>query len=106
MEEGNAEITPVDKEVLSTWLANNHEKYAEFKEMCHALATETDMIKISKTFDIDIESLINVLYTEAIAENDDFLYALCCFLYFDDGLEQAFKSIEIRKDVLRRFGML
>ena len=112
MEEGNAEIIPVDKEVLSTWLANNHEKYAEFKEMCHALATETDMIKISKTFDIDIESLINVLtvfmcqqeenmtinelYTEAIAENDDFLYALCCFLYFDDGLEQAFKSIEIR----------
>ena len=58
MEEGNAEIIPVDKEVLSTWLANNHEKYAEFKEMCHALATETDMIKISKTFDIDIESLI------------------------------------------------
>ena len=122
MEEGNAEIIPVDKEVLSTWLANNHEKYAEFKEMCHALATETDMIKISKTFDIDIESLIKVLtvfmcqqeenitinelYTEAIAENDDFLYALCCFLYFDDGLEQAFKSIEIRKDVLRRFGML
>ena len=122
MEEGNAEIIPVDKEVLSTWLANNREKYAEFKELCHALATETDMIKISKTFDIDIESLINVLtvfmclqeenmtinelYTEAIAENDGFLYALCCFLYFDDGLEQAFKSIEIRKDVLRRFGML
>ena len=49
---------------------------------------------------------INELYTEAIAENDDFLYALCCFLYFDDGLEQAFKSIEIRKDVLRRLGML
>ena len=61
MEEGNAEIIPVDKEVLSTWLANNREKYAEFKELCHALATETDMIKISKTFDIDIESLINVL---------------------------------------------
>ena len=122
MEEGNAEIIPVDKEVLSTWLANNHEKYAEFKEMCHALATETDITKISKTFDVDIESLINLLtvfmclqeenmtinelYAEAIAENDDSLYALCCFLYFDDGLEQAFKSIEIRKDVLRRFGML
>lgn len=122
MEEGNAEITPVDKEVLSTWLANNHEEYAEFKEMCHALATETDITKISKTFDVDIESLINLLtvfmclqeenmtinelYTEAIAENDDFLCALCCFLYFDDGLEQAFKSIEIRKDVLRRLGML
>ena len=88
MEEGNAEITPVDKEVLSTWLANNHEEYAEFKEMCHALATETDITKISKTFDVDIESLINLLtvfmclqeenmtinelYTEAIAENDDF----------------------------------
>ena len=122
MEEGNAEITPVDKEVLSTWLANNHEEYAEFKELCHALATETDITKISKTFDVDIESLINLLtvfmclqeenmtinelYTEAIAENDGFLYALCCFLYFGDGLEQAFKRIEIRKDVLRRFGML
>ena len=47
MEEGNAEITPVDKEVLSTWLANSHEEYAEFKELCHALATETDMIKIT-----------------------------------------------------------
>lgn len=96
MEEGNAEIIPVDKEVLSTWLANNHEKYAEFKELCHALATETDMIKISKTFDIDIESLINVLtvfmcqqeenmtinelYTEAIAENDDFF--VCPLLLF------------------------
>ena len=122
MEEGNAEITPVDKEVLSTWLANNHEEYAEFKELCHALATETDITKISKTFDVDIESLINLLtvfmclqeenvtinelYTEAIAENDVFLYALCCYLYFDNGQEQAFKSIEIRKDVLRRFGML
>ena len=61
MEEGNAEITPVDKEVLSTWLANNHEEYAEFKELCHALATETDITKISKTFDVDIESLINLL---------------------------------------------
>ena len=47
MEEGNAEIAPVDKEVLSTWLANNHEEYAEFKELCHALATETDITKIA-----------------------------------------------------------
>lgn len=122
MEEGNAEIIPVDKDVLSAWLANNHEEYAEFKELCHALATETDITKISKTFDIDIESLINLLtafmclqednvtinefYTEAIVENDGFLYALCCYLYFDDGLELVSKCIEIRKDVLRRFGML
>lgn len=120
MEEGNAEIIPVDKDVLSAWLANNIEEYAEFKELCLALATETDITKISKTFDIDIESLINVLtvfmclqeenvtineiYTEAIAENNDFLYALCCYLYLDDGLELALQSIEIRKDVLRRFG--
>lgn len=47
MEEGNAEITPVDKEVLSTWLANNHEEYAEFKELCHALAAETDKTEIA-----------------------------------------------------------
>lgn len=101
MEEGNAEIIPVDKEVLSTWLANNHEEYAEFKELCHALATETDITKISKTFDVDIESLINLLtvfmclqeenmtinelYTEAIAENDDFcmLFVAFCILMMD-----------------------
>ena len=122
MEEGNAEIIPIDKDILSAWLANNSEDYAEFKELCHALATETDIIKISKTFDVDIESLINVLtvfmclqeedvtvnelYTEAIAENNDFLYALCCYLYLEDGLELALQSIEMRKDVLRKFGVL
>lgn len=122
MEEENAEIIPIDKDILSAWLANNSEDYAEFKELCHALATETDIIKISKTFDVDIESVINVLtvfmclqeedvtinelYTEAIAENNDFLYALCCYLYLEDGLEQVLRSIEMRKDVLRKFGVL
>ena len=94
MEEGNTEIIPIDKDILSAWQANNSEDYAEFKELGHALATETDIIKISKTFDVDVESIINVLtvfmclqeedvtinelYTEAVADNNDFLYAICC----------------------------
>ncbi len=121
MERDNQEIIPVDKDVLSAWRDNNAEDYAEFKEFVLFLNTENDFNKLLEACNGDLETmqaflsifeeLVNggldkeKLYTIAVSENDEFCYAMCCYIYLEDGLLVIRDLYEKRCNLFRSYGI-
>ena len=109
MEEDNEVAIPIDKEVLAIWMKDNLELYHEFKEFFETILLkpeEKELIELYEDCNDIIfctgalyslakgHSTLDEWYTDAITTKDEFSFAICCYLCFDNGLEQIKRGIE------------
>ena len=109
MEEDNKVAIPIDKEVLAIWMKDNLELYHEFKEFFETILLkpeEKELIELYEDCNDIIfctgalyslakgHSTLDEWYTDAITTKDEFSFAICCYLCFDNGLERIKRGIE------------
>ena len=109
MEEDNEVAIPIDKEVLAVWMKDNLDLYHEFKEFFETILLkpeEKELIELYEDCNDIIfctgalyslakgHSTLDEWYTDAITTKDEFSFAICCYLCFDNGLERIKRGIE------------
>ena len=109
MEEDNKVAISIDKEVLAIWMKDNLELYHEFKEFFETILLkpeEKELIELYEDCNDIIfctgalyslakgHSTLDEWYTDAITTKDEFSFAICCYLCFDNGLERIKRGIE------------
>ena len=109
MDENGDVAIPTDKEMLATWMESNLDLYHEFKEFFETILLKPEEKELIELYD-DCNDIIfctgalyslakgistlDEWYTDAITTKDDFSFAICCYLCFDNGLEQIKQGIE------------
>ena len=109
MDENGDVAIPTDKEMLATWMECNLDLYHEFKDFFETILFRPEEKELIELYEDSNDiifcmgalyslakgiSTLDEWYTDAITTKDDFSFAICCYLCFDNGLEQIKQGIE------------
>ena len=109
MDDNGDVAIPTDKEMLATWMESNLDLYHEFKDFFDTILFRPEEKELIELYEDSNDiifcmgalyslakgiSTLDEWYTDAITTKDDFSFAICCYLCFDNGLEQIKQGIE------------
>lgn len=121
MEEEKEVVLPVDKGILSAWMDSNSMFYTEFKDFLETIMFEPDSKELIEYYEEDAEFMLFCIgalgslakgfstledwYELAVNDKEDFAYAICCYLCFDNGLGQIKRGIDNSMKFYQNIGL-
>ena len=121
MEKTKEDRVLINKYVLIAWEEIHVDAYTEFKESVEALLFNEDWFAEDDIEGNDVEVIndfIRILvslannqptieewYTEAIENQNDFAFCICCYIYLDNGAEQIKSGLQKRVEEFKNSGI-